>query len=174
MIFLKRKEEEESRTLPQVWKGFESGPSPDDAVTLPRALLWLMSVCPPAARRLGVLRDLSMAKRSQVIKGWLSVYLFYRWEGKNENEVGRCKETGKVHVTVDLKYYRPTEVVRMPGRPACGHTWPAVWESAVTQCPKPTPTARHRAFCHLSEGTSQTRGQWVGFEMLFSAQKPLL
>ncbi|XP_027625579.1 GDP-mannose 4,6 dehydratase isoform X3 [Tupaia chinensis] len=32
------------------------------------------------------------------------------WEGKNENEVGRCKETGKVHVTVDLKYYRPTEV----------------------------------------------------------------
>ncbi|KAK2113207.1 hypothetical protein P7K49_007473, partial [Saguinus oedipus] len=34
------------------------------------------------------------------------------WEGKNENEVGRCKETGKVHVTVDLKYYRPTEVVR--------------------------------------------------------------
>ncbi|EFB25682.1 hypothetical protein PANDA_011909 [Ailuropoda melanoleuca] len=34
----------------------------------------------------------------------------HRWEGKNENEVGRCKETGKVHVTVDLKYYRPTEV----------------------------------------------------------------
>ncbi|KAJ8790630.1 hypothetical protein J1605_004603 [Eschrichtius robustus] len=32
------------------------------------------------------------------------------WEGENENEVGRCKETGKVHVTVDLKYYRPTEV----------------------------------------------------------------
>ena len=36
-----------------------------------------------------------------------------RWEGKNENEVGRCKETGKIHVTVDLKYYRPTEVVRL-------------------------------------------------------------
>ncbi|XP_021568345.1 GDP-mannose 4,6 dehydratase-like [Carlito syrichta] len=35
------------------------------------------------------------------------------WEGKNENEVGRCKETGKVHVTVDLKYYRPTEVIFM-------------------------------------------------------------
>ncbi|KAF4794118.1 hypothetical protein TURU_104618 [Turdus rufiventris] len=33
------------------------------------------------------------------------------WEGKNENEVGRCKETGKIHVTVNHKYYRPTEVV---------------------------------------------------------------
>ncbi|POI34874.1 hypothetical protein CIB84_001374, partial [Bambusicola thoracicus] len=32
------------------------------------------------------------------------------WEGKNENEVGRCKETGKIHVTVNHKYYRPTEV----------------------------------------------------------------
>lgn len=44
--------------------------------------------------------------------GWLNVYLLYRWEGKNENEVGRCKETGKIHVTVNHKYYRPTEVVR--------------------------------------------------------------
>ncbi|EOA98870.1 GDP-mannose 4,6 dehydratase [Anas platyrhynchos] len=35
------------------------------------------------------------------------------WEGKNENEVGRCKETGKIHVTVNHKYYRPTEV---PGK----------------------------------------------------------
>ncbi|XP_066043189.1 GDP-mannose 4,6 dehydratase isoform X4 [Chamaea fasciata] len=34
------------------------------------------------------------------------------WEGKNENEVGRCKETGKIHVTVNHKYYRPTEVVK--------------------------------------------------------------
>ncbi|KAJ6664539.1 hypothetical protein lerEdw1_007196 [Lerista edwardsae] len=34
-----------------------------------------------------------------------------RWEGKNENEVGRCRETGKIHVTVNHKYYRPTEVV---------------------------------------------------------------
>ncbi|RXM30860.1 GDP-mannose 4,6 dehydratase [Acipenser ruthenus] len=34
------------------------------------------------------------------------------WEGKNENEVGRCNETGVIHVRVDLKYYRPTEVNR--------------------------------------------------------------
>lgn len=34
-----------------------------------------------------------------------------RWEGKDENEVGRCLETGCVHVRVDHKYYRPTEVV---------------------------------------------------------------
>ncbi|CAD7673944.1 unnamed protein product [Nyctereutes procyonoides] len=34
---------------------------------------------------------------------------------ENENEVGRCKETGKIHVTVDLKYYRPTEVDFLQG-----------------------------------------------------------
>lgn len=34
-----------------------------------------------------------------------------RWEGKNVDEVGRCKETGVVHVKVDPKYFRPTEVV---------------------------------------------------------------
>jgi len=34
-----------------------------------------------------------------------------RWEGKEENEVGRCQETGAIHVKVDSKYYRPTEVV---------------------------------------------------------------
>uniref|UniRef100_A0A3P9CKT2 GDP-mannose 4,6 dehydratase n=1 Tax=Maylandia zebra TaxID=106582 RepID=A0A3P9CKT2_9CICH len=34
------------------------------------------------------------------------------WEGKDEKEVGRCQETGVVHVKVDPKYFRPTEVVR--------------------------------------------------------------
>ncbi|KAB5539896.1 hypothetical protein PHYPO_G00094440 [Pangasianodon hypophthalmus] len=37
------------------------------------------------------------------------------WEGKNENEVGRCQETGVVHVKVDPKYYRPTEVDYLQG-----------------------------------------------------------
>ncbi|MEQ2307129.1 hypothetical protein AMECASPLE_015132 [Ameca splendens] len=32
------------------------------------------------------------------------------WEGKDENEIGRCKETGVVHVKVDPKFFRPTEV----------------------------------------------------------------
>ncbi|MGH0139849.1 UNVERIFIED_CONTAM: hypothetical protein FKN15_025738 [Acipenser sinensis] len=38
------------------------------------------------------------------------------WEGKNKNEVGHCNETGVIDVRVDLKYYRPTEVVnqRLP------------------------------------------------------------
>ena len=34
-----------------------------------------------------------------------------RWEGKDEKEVGRCQETGVIHVKVDPKYFRPTEVV---------------------------------------------------------------
>uniref|UniRef100_A0A3P9NZ33 GDP-mannose 4,6-dehydratase n=1 Tax=Poecilia reticulata TaxID=8081 RepID=A0A3P9NZ33_POERE len=33
------------------------------------------------------------------------------WEGKDENEIGRCKESGVVHVRVDPKFFRPTEVV---------------------------------------------------------------
>ncbi|XP_031725546.1 GDP-mannose 4,6 dehydratase-like [Anarrhichthys ocellatus] len=37
------------------------------------------------------------------------------WEGKDENEIGRCQETGVVHVKVDPKYYRPTEVDYLQG-----------------------------------------------------------
>ncbi|TWW58293.1 GDP-mannose 4,6 dehydratase [Takifugu flavidus] len=33
------------------------------------------------------------------------------WEGKDQMEIGRCKETGVVHVRVDPKFFRPTEVV---------------------------------------------------------------
>lgn len=40
-----------------------------------------------------------------------ALVLAFRWEGKNEEEVGRCQETGVIHVKVDPKYYRPTEVV---------------------------------------------------------------
>ncbi|EPY87838.1 hypothetical protein CB1_000218004 [Camelus ferus] len=54
--------------------------------------------------------------REFVEKSFLHIGKTIVWEGKDENEVGRCKETGKVHVTVDLKYYRPTEVQRLsPG-----------------------------------------------------------
>ncbi|KAA0708626.1 GDP-mannose 4,6 dehydratase [Triplophysa tibetana] len=37
------------------------------------------------------------------------------WEGKDEKEVGRCQETGTIHVKVDPKYYRPTEVDFLQG-----------------------------------------------------------
>ncbi|XP_023380681.1 GDP-mannose 4,6 dehydratase isoform X2 [Pteropus alecto] len=53
--------------------------------------------------------------REFVEKSFLHVGKTIMWEGENENEVGRCKETGKVHVTVDLKYYRPTEVDFLQG-----------------------------------------------------------
>lgn len=32
------------------------------------------------------------------------------WQGQGLDEVGVCKETGKVLVSVDSKYYRPAEV----------------------------------------------------------------
>ncbi|KAH0506755.1 GDP-mannose 4,6 dehydratase [Microtus ochrogaster] len=56
--------------------------------------------------------------REFVEKSFMYIGKTIVWEGKNENEVGRCKETGQVHVTVDLKYYRPTEVVRTPSPPS--------------------------------------------------------
>ncbi|MBZ0203345.1 MAG: GDP-mannose 4,6-dehydratase [Ignavibacteria bacterium] len=40
-----------------------------------------------------------------------------KWEGKDENEVGICKETGKTVVKVNEKYYRPTEVEILIGDP---------------------------------------------------------
>ncbi|XP_004700237.1 GDP-mannose 4,6 dehydratase [Echinops telfairi] len=53
--------------------------------------------------------------REFVEKSFLHIGKTIVWEGKNENEVGRCKETDKIHVTVDLKYYRPTEVDFLQG-----------------------------------------------------------
>ncbi|XP_003974474.1 GDP-mannose 4,6 dehydratase isoform X1 [Takifugu rubripes] len=37
------------------------------------------------------------------------------WEGKDQMEIGRCKETGVVHVRVDPKFFRPTEVEFLQG-----------------------------------------------------------
>lgn len=37
------------------------------------------------------------------------------WEGKDKQEVGKDKETGKVRIRVDPKYYRPTEVEFLQG-----------------------------------------------------------
>lgn len=32
------------------------------------------------------------------------------WQGKNQNEVGICKKTGKTIIKIDPKYYRPAEI----------------------------------------------------------------
>ena len=52
----------------------------------------------------------------------LSVFVFsqfcvIRWEGKEENEIGKCAKTGEIRVRVDPKYYRPTEVELLWGDP---------------------------------------------------------
>ncbi|MAT39637.1 MAG: GDP-mannose 4,6-dehydratase, partial [Ectothiorhodospiraceae bacterium] len=39
------------------------------------------------------------------------------WEGSNETEEGRAKDTGEVVVQVDPRYYRPTEVDILVGDP---------------------------------------------------------
>ena len=40
------------------------------------------------------------------------------WEGKEENEKGVCKATGKTIIEVDPNYYRPAEVETLLGNPA--------------------------------------------------------
>ena len=40
-----------------------------------------------------------------------------RWEGKEENEIGKDAKTGEIRVRVDPKYYRPTEVELLWGDP---------------------------------------------------------
>ena len=42
----------------------------------------------------------------------------YRWQGSGVNEVGVDKSTKEVRVTVDPKYYRPSEVDLLLGNPA--------------------------------------------------------
>lgn len=37
------------------------------------------------------------------------------WSGENENEIGRNRETGKILVEVDPRYFRPTEVDQLLG-----------------------------------------------------------
>ena len=43
----------------------------------------------------------------------LSLIFFYSWEGEGDTEVGKDKNTGKVIVRVNPKFYRPTEVVSL-------------------------------------------------------------
>lgn len=38
---------------------------------------------------------------------------FDRWEGEGVNEIGKDKDTGIVRVSVNPKYFRPTEVVSL-------------------------------------------------------------
>ena len=39
------------------------------------------------------------------------MFYFVRWEGTGVNEIGKDKDTGEVHVKINPKFYRPTEVV---------------------------------------------------------------
>jgi GDPmannose 4,6-dehydratase len=39
------------------------------------------------------------------------------WEGEGLNEVGKNKETGEIIVTIDPKYFRPSEVDLLIGDP---------------------------------------------------------
>ncbi|KAM4629873.1 GDP-mannose 4,6 dehydratase [Polymixia lowei] len=53
--------------------------------------------------------------REFVEKAFKHVGMTIVWEGKDENEIGRCQETGAVFVKVDSKYFRPTEVDYLHG-----------------------------------------------------------
>ncbi|XP_046691629.1 GDP-mannose 4,6 dehydratase isoform X2 [Silurus meridionalis] len=53
--------------------------------------------------------------REFVEKAFKHVGITIVWEGKDENEVGKCQKTGVIYVKVDSKYYRPTEVDYLQG-----------------------------------------------------------
>jgi len=56
--------------------------------------------------------------REFVEKSFAVVNVNIKWQGSGEEEVGIDKETGKVLVRIDPKYYRPTEVDLLLGDPA--------------------------------------------------------
>ncbi len=43
------------------------------------------------------------------------------WEGKGQDEIGRCTKTGKTVVKVDPRYFRPAEVEQLLGDPSKAH-----------------------------------------------------
>ena len=40
------------------------------------------------------------------------------WKGKDINEKGYCRKTGKCIIEIDTKYFRPTEVDKLLGNPS--------------------------------------------------------
>jgi GDP-D-mannose dehydratase len=60
--------------------------------------------------------------REYVEKAFKVVGVDIVWEGKEENEVGKDKATGKVRVRIDPRYYRPTEVELLLGDPTKAKT----------------------------------------------------
>jgi len=56
--------------------------------------------------------------RDFVAMAFKAVDIALEWEGSADNEVGRCKRTGKILVRVSPKFYRPAEVELLIGDPA--------------------------------------------------------
>jgi len=57
----------------------------------------------------------SHSVREFVEKAFKEVGIEIRWEGQGVNEVGVDRETGKVLIRIDLRYFRPTEVEYLQG-----------------------------------------------------------
>jgi GDPmannose 4,6-dehydratase len=55
--------------------------------------------------------------REFVEKAFAHVGITIVWEGQGIDEVGKCKETGKIRVKVNPRYYRPAEVDKLLGDP---------------------------------------------------------
>lgn len=80
-------------------------------------MMWMMLQQPTpddyvvATGQMHTVREFS--ERAAKICGW-----DLEWEGKEENEKGRDKKSGKIIVEVDPKFYRPAEVEQLLGNPA--------------------------------------------------------
>jgi len=55
--------------------------------------------------------------REFVEKAFNEVGVELTWEGNGVNEIGKNSETGQIHVRVDPRYFRPTEVDFLKGNP---------------------------------------------------------
>jgi GDPmannose 4,6-dehydratase len=54
-----------------------------------------------------------------------------KWEGEGINEVGKCAKTGNVHIRIDERYFRPTEVETLLGDPTKAKTL-LKWETKIS------------------------------------------
>ncbi len=59
----------------------------------------------------------TMSVRYFIEKAFAEVGIEIEWKGKNEDEKGHDKATGRILVEIDTRYYRPTEVDLLMGDP---------------------------------------------------------
>ncbi|TNN76880.1 GDP-mannose 4,6 dehydratase [Liparis tanakae] len=162
-------------------------PHPRSGAFLPASAMWLM-LQEEVPEDFVIATGEVHSVREFVEKAFAHVGKTIVWEGKDEQEIGRCQQTGVVHIKVDPKYFRPTEVeLKAPtlaanNSPLTHHAYASVnrlsailcQEKIVEKTQSDTFYSPTGVFCsgrHEALGLLKKRsGRWVSFDSLLAVQ----